>query len=81
MSDLEPEQTLSSHDKLVYMANQIGKAFSAEPHDAAVAAAANHIRLYWDPRMRRIILEHLDKGGAGLEPIALEAVRALKGKK
>ena len=81
MSELETETTLSTHDKLVYMANQIGRFFAAQQHAEAVAGTADHLRKYWDPRMRRIILEHFDSGGAGLEPVALEAVQALKSMK
>jgi formate dehydrogenase subunit delta len=78
---LEPERTLSTHDKLVYMANQIAKFFAAQPEAEAVAGAADHLRKFWDPRMRRIILEHLDAGGAGLDPIARAAVEALRAMK
>lgn len=66
-------------EKLVMMANQIAKFFAAQGHDRAVPAIVDHIEHFWDPRMRRQIVEHVAKGGAGLEPLALEAVRALKG--
>jgi len=48
-----------SPDKLAYMANQIGKFFAHQPHDKAVAAIADHIQKFWDPRMRSEILAHL----------------------
>ncbi len=54
-----------SPDKLVYMANQIGKFFHHYPEQRAVADTADHLRKYWDPRMRRDIVAHLAKGGAG----------------
>lgn len=73
-----------SPDKLVYMANQIGKFFASQGlgrgDDEAVAGTALHIRKFWDPRMRRAILAHLDAtGGAGLEPLAREAVQRIRG--
>jgi formate dehydrogenase subunit delta len=65
-------------DRLVYMANQIGKFFESQGHDRAVPGIAEHIRKFWDPRMRKMIFAHLDAGGAGLMPNALEALTTLK---
>ena len=62
---------------IVRMANQISDFFAAYPHDTAVKETANHIRSFWDPRMRRQLSEHVAAGGKGLKPIALEAARAL----
>jgi formate dehydrogenase subunit delta len=67
-----------SPDKLVYMANQIGKFFAHETEDKAVADTADHLKKFWDPRMRKEILAYLAAGGAGLDPIALKAVTALR---
>ena len=41
-----------SPDRLVYMANQIGKFFEVQRADEVVPGIANHIRKFWDPRMR-----------------------------
>ena len=65
-------------DRLVYMANQIGKFFQSQGHHQAVAGVADHIRKFWDPRMRKAIFAHLDAGGAGLDPNVLEAIESLK---
>ncbi len=67
-----------SPDKLVYMANQIGKFFKSQGEDAAVKGTAEHLRKFWDPRMRAAILRHLANGGDGLEPIARQAVEKLR---
>lgn len=72
------ETTLSSRDKLVYMANQIAKNFAAEGEAAAVAATADHIAKFWDPRMRAQIRAIAAEGGA-LDAVAQRAV-ALLGK-
>ena len=64
-----------SPDKLVYMANQIGKFFASQGPDRAVAGTADHIKKFWDPRMRAAIFTYLDNGGGGLDP----AVRAALG--
>jgi formate dehydrogenase subunit delta len=67
-----------SPDRLIYMANQIGKFFASQGHGKAVPGIADHIQKFWDPRMRAAILAHLDSGGAGLDPNVREAVEALK---
>ncbi len=67
-----------SPDRLTHMANQIGKFFQSQGHDKAVPGIAEHIRKFWDPRMRSAILAHLDSGGAGLDPDVREAVATLK---
>lgn len=65
-------------DHLVRMANDIGHFFVGEPRaEDAVAGVLNHLRRFWDPRMRRQIVEHLRTGGAGLEEPARSAVQAL----
>lgn len=61
-------------DGLVRMANQIADFFRLRPHEQAVAGAADHIRKFWDPRMRAKMAEHLTHGVEGLNPIARDAV-------
>ena len=72
-----------SLDKLVYMANQIGKFFKSQGREQAVAGTADHIKKFWDPRMRAAIFAHVDAGGDGLDPVvrtALESLMAAKTK-
>ncbi len=66
-----------SLDKLVYMANQIGKFFASQGQQQAVAGTADHIKKFWDPRMRAAIFAHLEAGGSGLDPVAREAIEEL----
>jgi formate dehydrogenase subunit delta len=66
-----------SHDKLAYMANQIGRFFAHQKEEQAVASINDHIRKFWDPRMRRQILEDLDS--VALDPRVRRAVEQLKG--
>lgn len=68
----------SSPDRLVYMANQIGKFFGSQGSGKAVPGIAEHIKKFWDPRMRSAILAHLEKGGAGLDPDVKDAVMTLR---
>ena len=66
-------------DRLVTMANQIGAFFNAEPDkNEAAKSVANHIKRYWDPRMRREIVSHYrEAGGAGLDPVPRSAIGLL----
>ncbi len=68
---------MSSPDRLVYMANQIGKFFVSQGQDKAPAAIAEHLTKFWDPRMRSAIVAHLQAGGAGLDPPVRKAVEKL----
>ncbi|HET8996553.1 MAG TPA: formate dehydrogenase subunit delta [Acetobacteraceae bacterium] len=60
------------------MANQIGKFFAHQKHDAAVAAIEDHIRRFWDPRMRRTIIAGLDSPDLRLDPTVREAIAKLQ---
>jgi formate dehydrogenase subunit delta len=63
---------MNSVERLVMMANQIAANLAHEPDPAA--ATAEHIRLFWDPRMKRLIGEH---DGAGLSVDAAKAIASL----
>lgn len=63
---------------LVYMANQVATFFASYPEAEAIDGTANHLKSFWDPRMRGEIEAHLaQKSGAGLSHIALEAVKRM----
>ena len=64
-------------EHLVYMANQIGAFFEGEPdQQVGVNAVANHLKKFWDPRMRKAILQHVeDQGGDGLKNIVSSAIK------
>jgi formate dehydrogenase subunit delta len=66
-----------SPDKLVYMANQIGKFFASQGDEKAVPLIADHLVKFWDPRMRKAIVAHLADGGGGLDPSVRKAVESL----
>jgi len=69
-----------SLDKLIYMANQIGKFFESQGQEQAASGTADHIRKFWDPRMRAEIIAHLKAGGAGLDPVVRLAIERLNQK-
>jgi formate dehydrogenase subunit delta len=62
---------------LVKMANDIGSFFESEPDRAKAAKGiADHIRSFWDPRMRRQMMAHVDQAsGSGLKDLVLTALR------
>lgn len=62
---------MNSIQRLVYMANQIAANLATD--DDPVIATANHIQLFWDPRMKKLIREN----GEGLSPIAAAAISQL----
>lgn len=65
-------------ENLVKMANNIGEFFSAEPDaEAGVSGVADHIRRFWESRMRIAIIQHHEAGGAGLSDIVKTAVARL----
>jgi formate dehydrogenase subunit delta len=65
-------------DKLVQMANRIGLFFEAMPDRfEAIEGIALHLQRFWEPRMRRELLAHVDGAqGEGLSAIVLAAIVA-----
>jgi formate dehydrogenase subunit delta len=62
---------------MVHMANQIALFFGAYPKDEAVAGITDHLKHFWEPRMREQILDYVAHGGSGLHELVLEAVKQL----
>lgn len=63
---------MSTTDTLVRMLNQIAVNLAHEPDP--VWAVANHVELFWDPRMKRLIRAH---GDGGLSETASDALARL----
>jgi len=64
---------------LVKMANEIGAYFSQMPdREEAVTAITAHLRNFWEPRMRRQIIEHARNEGGDLTDIVRAAVLRLE---
>jgi formate dehydrogenase subunit delta len=57
------------NQSLIDMANRIGDFFDSMPdHEEALDGIADHIRRFWEPRMRRALLATLDEPDAnGIE--------------
>ena len=62
-------------EKMVYMANQIATFFSSQPGDDKADRVAAHIKDFWEPRMRGQLKSHIDAGGEGLSPLALDGAK------
>lgn len=61
-------------ERLRYMANQIARNLAPQGEAEAAAATAQHIKDYWDPRMKAAIFAD---DPAALDPIARAAVERL----
>jgi formate dehydrogenase subunit delta len=62
---------------LVDMVNEIAAFFVGEDPPKAAENVANHLRRYWDPRMRKQIIEHAGNGGEGLSQVAKAGVELI----
>jgi formate dehydrogenase subunit delta len=61
--------------KLVKMVNEIALFFEGEGDPQLIRdGIAGHLKRFWDPRMRRDLLRHIDEGGEGCRPTVLDAV-------
>ncbi|WP_232475967.1 formate dehydrogenase subunit delta [Flavisphingomonas formosensis] len=65
---------MNSQERLVYMANQIARNVATQPEPQAIVAVADHIKAFWDPRMKAMILAAPE----GLTPVARAAVERLR---
>jgi len=67
-----------SPDKMIYMANQIATFFNTQPEADKAEKVAAHLNDFWDPRMRRQLLDHVAGGGEGLDPVVIEAAAQVR---
>ena len=67
-------------ERLIAMANQIGDFFAPYPPERAREGFRNHVRINWDPRMRKALLAHIDAGGDGVDERVIEAAQLLRDK-
>jgi formate dehydrogenase major subunit len=66
-------------DRLLTYANQIGAFFAPYPPERAAEGVRNHLRSYWDPRMREALLSYIenDEGAASLPSHVIAGARLL----
>ena len=70
---------MSSHDAAeIRLINKVVVHFGYLPTEQAVTEVADHVRKFWDPRMRRRLFDLVDSGTSDLEPVALAAAALLR---
>ena len=67
-----------SPDKLVRMANQIAVFFASQPGSDQADRVAQHLRDYWDPRMRAELAALVADPASGLSDLAREGAARLE---
>ena len=65
-------------EHMIHMANQIALFFAGYPKEEAVASVTDHLKKFWEPRMRRQIIEYAASGGEGLHELVRESVKRLQ---
>ncbi|GAA2360003.1 hypothetical protein GCM10009854_43710 [Saccharopolyspora halophila] len=60
------------------MANDIAVQFTHKSAREAAGAIANHIKMFWDPRMKSELDQILDDNPQDLHPLAREAAQKLR---
>jgi len=69
---------MNPDEKLVYMANQIASFFAPQGAERAMPGIADHLMRYWDPRMRRRIIEIARNEQAPIESVVRKALLLLR---
>jgi formate dehydrogenase subunit delta len=62
----------------VRLANEIAAQFAHRAPAEAATAVANHLKIAWDPRMKKALIAHAEAGGEDLDPIAALAAQQLQ---
>jgi formate dehydrogenase subunit delta len=62
--------------RLIKMANDIASFFEPQPDPSKrLRGIADHLKNFWEPRMRRQLLEYAQQDGAGLTESVRQALR------
>ncbi|WP_177198314.1 formate dehydrogenase subunit delta [Novosphingobium sp. CF614] len=69
---------MSNDQRLVHMAGQILRNFAAQGREEAIAATAEHLTLFWAPRMKARAIAMLEEPGAELPEEVRAAFAALR---
>ena len=62
---------------VVRMANDIARQFAHLSDDDAAVAVRGHVESFWDPRMRRALLDEVHRDPARLDPSVVRAFASL----
>lgn len=66
-----------TRDSVIRMANQIALNFASHGDELSIAETANHIRLFWDPRMKSKAFDLLAEPDSGFSRNARAALTSL----
>ena len=70
---------MSDHDATeIRLINKVVVHFGYLPTEQAVTEVAEHVRKFWDPRMKRRLFDLVDAAAGDLEPVALAAASLLR---
>ena len=70
---------MSLHDAAeIRLINKIVVHFGYLPTEQAAAEVANHVRSFWDPRMKRRLFELVDSETKDFESVAVAAAALLR---
>jgi formate dehydrogenase subunit delta len=67
----------SARESVLRLAGEIAVQFEGRPTDETAAVMAEHIRMFWDPRMRTALLAAVD-AGAVADPAVLATAGLLR---
>ena len=76
-SGLAGHSGYSAREPVLRLAGEIAAQFEHRPVAEAAGEMAEHIRQFWDPRMRRALLAAVD-AGADATPLVLTAAGLLR---
>ena len=62
---------------MVHNANQIALFFASYPREEAIAGVADHLKKFWERRMKDQIVRYVAEDGSGLHDLVVEAVKRL----
>ncbi len=65
-------------ERIVSMAKQIGDFFAPYPPERRTEGVRNHLRTYWEPRMRAELFALIDSGESGLPQHVIDAALLLR---
>lgn len=60
----------------IRLGTDVARALRHLPADQASEQVATHLRKFWDPRMRRALVERVRAGDPRLDPLLVAAVHA-----
>lgn len=63
----------------IRMGNDIARAMRYLPPDDASTAVATHVKKFWEPRMRRALVERVREGDPRVDPLLAVATRTYLG--